>query len=196
MLTCAPLWCRRNLKRKADEPAEEDEHHGEFDEAQLREHEEFTKVSGFSVCGFSVCPLGHPSRAQHANVWDLKMMRSMQRVMLPLRSAMLSLSVKRWAHFLDPVQLPLSPAPALHILQVKNVERIELGRYEMETWYFSPLPPEFKDCKVGTEHEMRISKRHTAGPCSAPLISCPPRQAVVVQELVSPQAPRCSVPQP
>ena len=34
--------------------------------------------------------------------------------------------------------------------QVKNVERIELGRYEMETWYMSPLPPQFKDCKVGT----------------------------------------------
>ena len=28
------------------------------------------------------------------------------------------------------------------------MERIELGRFEMETWYFSPLPPEFKDCKV------------------------------------------------
>ena len=33
--------------------------------------------------------------------------------------------------------------------QVKNIERIELGKYEMETWYFSPLPAEFKDCKVG-----------------------------------------------
>jgi histone acetyltransferase MYST1 len=32
--------------------------------------------------------------------------------------------------------------------KVKNVERIELGRYEMETWYFSPLPPEYKECKV------------------------------------------------
>ena len=32
--------------------------------------------------------------------------------------------------------------------KVKNVERIELGRFEMETWYFSPLPPEYKDCKV------------------------------------------------
>ena len=31
--------------------------------------------------------------------------------------------------------------------KVKNVERIELGRHEMETWYFSPLPPEFKDAK-------------------------------------------------
>ena len=31
--------------------------------------------------------------------------------------------------------------------KVKNVERIELGRHEMETWYFSPLPPEFKDVK-------------------------------------------------
>jgi histone acetyltransferase MYST1 len=35
--------------------------------------------------------------------------------------------------------------------QVKNVEVIELGRHEMETWYFSPFPPEFKDCKVGEE---------------------------------------------
>lgn len=32
--------------------------------------------------------------------------------------------------------------------KVKNIERIELGRYEMETWYFSPFPDEFKDCKV------------------------------------------------
>jgi len=31
--------------------------------------------------------------------------------------------------------------------KVKNIERIELGKYEMETWYFSPLPSEFKDCK-------------------------------------------------
>lgn len=31
--------------------------------------------------------------------------------------------------------------------KVKNVERIELGRYEMDTWYFSPLPDKFKDCK-------------------------------------------------
>ena len=38
----------------------------------------------------------------------------------------------------------------MHV-QVKNVERIELGRYEMETWYFSPLPPQFKECKVGTQ---------------------------------------------
>lgn len=32
--------------------------------------------------------------------------------------------------------------------KVKNIERIELGRYEMETWYFSPFPDEVKDCKV------------------------------------------------
>ncbi len=33
--------------------------------------------------------------------------------------------------------------------QVKNIERIELGRHQMDTWYFSPFPPEYKDCKVG-----------------------------------------------
>ena len=64
----------RNQKRKADEVHEEEEHHAEFDQNALREHEEFTKV--------------------------------------------------------------------------KNVERIELGRYEMETWYFSPLPQEYNMCKV------------------------------------------------
>ena len=32
--------------------------------------------------------------------------------------------------------------------KVKNIEEIELGQFEMETWYFSPFPPEFRDCKV------------------------------------------------
>jgi hypothetical protein len=32
--------------------------------------------------------------------------------------------------------------------KVKNIERIELGRYDMETWYFSPFPEEFKECKA------------------------------------------------
>lgn len=32
--------------------------------------------------------------------------------------------------------------------QVKNVDKIELGRYEMTTWYFSPLPMEFHGLKV------------------------------------------------
>eukprot|EP00899_Mesostigma_viride_P003829 jgi/Mesvir1/13447/Mv16512-RA.1 len=32
--------------------------------------------------------------------------------------------------------------------KVKNIERIELGRYQMDTWYFSPFPPEFHDCKM------------------------------------------------
>ncbi|GIL77107.1 hypothetical protein Vretimale_3121 [Volvox reticuliferus] len=31
--------------------------------------------------------------------------------------------------------------------KVKNIETIELGRHQMDTWYFSPFPPEFKDCK-------------------------------------------------
>jgi histone acetyltransferase MYST1 len=39
--------------------------------------------------------------------------------------------------------------------KVKNIERIELGRHEMETWYFSPFPDEFKDCKVRAVHDLR-----------------------------------------
>ena len=30
--------------------------------------------------------------------------------------------------------------------KVRNILSIELGRHEMDTWYFSPFPPEFKDC--------------------------------------------------
>ncbi|KAK9839708.1 hypothetical protein WJX81_007330 [Elliptochloris bilobata] len=32
--------------------------------------------------------------------------------------------------------------------KVKNVETVELGRHTMETWYFSPLPAEYSNCKV------------------------------------------------
>lgn len=38
--------------------------------------------------------------------------------------------------------------------KVKNVEMIELGRYEMETWYFSPLPEEYRDCKVSHSRDV------------------------------------------
>jgi histone acetyltransferase MYST1 len=30
--------------------------------------------------------------------------------------------------------------------KVKNIATIELGKYEIETWYFSPFPPEYNDC--------------------------------------------------
>jgi histone acetyltransferase MYST1 len=30
--------------------------------------------------------------------------------------------------------------------KVRNILRIELGRFEMDTWYFSPFPPEYNDC--------------------------------------------------
>ncbi|OVA13667.1 MOZ/SAS-like protein [Macleaya cordata] len=33
------------------------------------------------------------------------------------------------------------------LTEVKNIEIIELGRYEMDTWYFSPCDPEYNDCK-------------------------------------------------
>lgn len=32
--------------------------------------------------------------------------------------------------------------------KVKNIGFIELGRFEMETWYFSPFPAEFNGTKV------------------------------------------------
>lgn len=31
--------------------------------------------------------------------------------------------------------------------KVKNITKIELGRYEIETWYFSPFPAEYNNCE-------------------------------------------------
>lgn len=36
--------------------------------------------------------------------------------------------------------------PSRLCAQVKNIEVIQLGQHEMHTWYFSPFPPEYKDC--------------------------------------------------
>ncbi|PKU62538.1 putative MYST-like histone acetyltransferase 1 [Dendrobium catenatum] len=30
--------------------------------------------------------------------------------------------------------------------KVKNIAKIEPGVYEIDTWYFSPFPPEYNDC--------------------------------------------------
>ena len=40
------------------------------------------------------------------------------------------------------------------ITKVKNIQSIELGRYEVETWYFSPYPEEY--CK---EEKLHICPR-------------------------------------
>jgi len=80
----------------------EDEHHGDFDPNELRQHEEFTKV--------------------------------------------------------------------------KNVDKIELGRYQLETWYFSPLPPEYNNCKVGPSTCMdRLQQSHPCANCCQslhPFMTC------------------------
>ncbi|KAK5121432.1 hypothetical protein LTR85_005264 [Meristemomyces frigidus] len=34
------------------------------------------------------------------------------------------------------------------ISRVRNLERIQMGRYEIEPWYFSPYPAEFTDCDL------------------------------------------------
>ncbi|GFR41961.1 hypothetical protein Agub_g2758 [Astrephomene gubernaculifera] len=47
--------------------------------------------------------------------------------------------------------------------KVKNIETIELGRHEMDTWYFSPFPPEFKDVKklYCCEYSLHFFKRRS-----------------------------------
>lgn len=32
--------------------------------------------------------------------------------------------------------------------KVKNISRIAIGRYEMNTWYFSPFPKEYTNCET------------------------------------------------
>ena len=33
------------------------------------------------------------------------------------------------------------------VTKVRNILKVELGKHEMDTWYFSPFPPEFTRCK-------------------------------------------------
>jgi hypothetical protein len=47
------------------------------------------------------------------------------------------------------------------LTRVKNVDRMEMGRYEMETWYWSPLPPEFSGVRklYVCEYDLAFFKR-------------------------------------
>ncbi len=80
----------RSKKRRIEDV--DDEHHGEFDANELRQHEEFTKV--------------------------------------------------------------------------KNVDSVELGQYQMETWYFSPLPAEYNNCKVGLLLTLPYLPRRDCATCA------------------------------
>ena len=33
------------------------------------------------------------------------------------------------------------------VTKVRNILKVELGKHEMDTWYFSPFPPEYTTCK-------------------------------------------------
>lgn len=100
---------------------EEGEGHEDFDPQQLREHEEFTKAGSW---GRGRCP-------------SLPLLPGAPTI-CPLRHpSHRCFAAQRRRHACR--------------LQVKNIEKIELGRFEMETWYYSPFPPEYRDCKVGHE---------------------------------------------
>ena len=34
------------------------------------------------------------------------------------------------------------------VARVKNIHTVEMGRHQVEAWYFSPYPPEFEGCEV------------------------------------------------
>lgn len=66
-----------------------------------------------------------------------------------------------------------------HDSRVKNVQKIEIGKYEVDTWYFSPYPEEFSACeklylcgfclkymrnkKTLLRHKMKCDLRHPPG---------------------------------
>lgn len=115
--------CLGRRKRKLEIHDPDEDHHG-FDAEQLKEHDEHTKV---------------PTRPQpEASTGGCCYAGT---VVLSSRKRDPGLVARSpGADWLGSLQC---------VVQVKNIERIELGKYEMETWYFSPLPSEFKDCKVG-----------------------------------------------
>ena len=45
--------------------------------------------------------------------------------------------------------------------KVRNILQIELGKHEMDTWYFSPFPPEYNDCQklYFCEYTLQFFKR-------------------------------------
>ena len=44
---------------------------------------------------------------------------------------------------------------------MRNILQIELGKHEMDTWYFSPFPPEYSDCQklYFCEYTLQFFKR-------------------------------------
>ena len=59
--------------------------------------------------------------------------------------------------------------------KVKNVEMVELGRHTMETWYFSPLPAEYSNCKARAGAFCLLGLPPSQVPCWAgqPLFTSP-----------------------
>ena len=49
---------------------------------------------------------------------------------------------------------------------MRNILKIELGRHEMDTWYFSPFPPEYNDCSKLYFCEVRTPAALRAVACS------------------------------
>ena len=51
----------------------------------------------------------------------------------------------------------------LGVVAGSNQERVELGCHEMETWYFSPFPDEYRECKVGVGRGEWVSEWEWVG---------------------------------
>jgi hypothetical protein len=147
-------------KKSRVEEHSSDEEHGDFDPQQLREHEEFTKASGFSFflgggcthdrpARFGAAPRGATQHATNRHAGTRPTPRSHPIVQAGARYRTRSHPAAPKHTHIHPSVLP-SPTPHPPTPpkpQVKNIDVIQLGQHEMHTWYFSPFPPEYNGCK-------------------------------------------------
>nr|POF09257.1 histone acetyltransferase of the myst family 2 [Quercus suber] len=132
------LKMTRHQKRKIDETHVEG--HEELDAASLREHEEFTKVKNIATIQlgryeietwyFSPFPLEYNDSVKYFCEFCLNFMKRKEQLQRHMGHEELdAASLREHEEF----------------TKVKNIATIQLGRYEIETWYFSPFPLEYND---------------------------------------------------
>jgi hypothetical protein len=135
---------------------EHDEEHADFDPNALREHEEFTKVGGRRAgvwglvegLGLGWGFAGGCRGVQRSACWPGAHTGAAGSCR---DAALTSPATTTHSHHHQRTPPPTHTTTHRHHppRQVKNIEKIELGRHEMDTWYFSPFPPEYNGCHVG-----------------------------------------------
>jgi histone acetyltransferase MYST1 len=98
----------------------------------------------------------------------------------------------RGAHSMDPTLFARLEAEREEITKVKNIPCIQLGRWEIEAWYYSPFPERCRGKKLYIcEYTLKVRRRH------APRGSCLPSSFLLCAlPLLRPPRPRPRSPPP